>query len=57
LLDGATSATIPTVQGIYRLRCAGLEGLAYIGISLNLRSRLGGLRRVWVPKTRNAGDS
>lgn len=45
LLDGATSATIPTVQGIYRLRCAGLEGLAYIGISLNLRSRLGGLRR------------
>jgi len=45
MLDEATGAKIPTVRGIYRLRCTGLQGLAYIGISLNLRSRLGGLRR------------
>ena len=44
-LDEATDKTIPTIQGIYRLRCAGLDGLAYIGISFNLRKRLGGLRR------------
>ena len=45
-LDVATDAVTPTVQGIYRIRCgAGVDGLAYIGISFNLRSRLGGLRR------------
>jgi hypothetical protein len=44
-LDEAAGAETPNVQGIYRIRCAGHVGLAYIGISLNLRSRLGGLRR------------
>lgn len=46
-----------TSCGIYRLRCAGLEGLAYIGISLNLRLRLGGLRRGLTHPPHHVGHS
>jgi hypothetical protein len=40
-----TDARIPRAAGIYRLRCLGRRGLIYIGISVRLSGRLGGLRR------------
>ena len=56
-LDEAAGTAIPSVQGIYQLRCAGPDGLAYIGISLNLRSRLMGLRRGLVKPPDHIGHS
>jgi hypothetical protein len=44
-LDSAEARAIPREAGIYRLRCRGEPELIYIGISVRLGARLGGLRR------------
>jgi hypothetical protein len=44
-LDSAGAHAIPPKAGIYRLRCRGHPDLIYIGISVRLSSRVGGLRR------------
>jgi hypothetical protein len=36
---------VPRASGVYRLRASGCPGLIYLGISDQLSSRLGGLRR------------
>src|SRR5215469_8730458 len=48
---------VPRKQGVYRLRCKGHPSLIYVGISVRLRSRLGGLRRARSRPPLNRGHS